>query len=180
MTSTIHGVDKEVRPLNVRARGSFAAACVARPNAKWQHRPMRSLCQIASLFGLGLLFATHIVGCGGFDCASECENVAVLLAANGRNPETGTVGGMREDEVCTHARIVGAQDCRQCVDAMVEIYRFFHPEVGCDCPPENPTEEEEAYPVVAFDDQCVQRTYPYNVEGCAAFANQPEDLEQCF
>lgn len=139
---------------------------------------MHSLCRLAFHLGLGALFAA--TGCGGFDCTTECENVAVILAENGRNPETGMIGGMREDQVCTHDRIAAAQDCRECVDAMVEVYRFFHPEVGCDCPPENPTEEEENYPVIGYDEQCVQQTYPYNVEGCEAFANQPDDLEQCF
>ncbi len=127
---------------------------------------------VASLGALG-------VGCG-YDCVAECNNVSVLLAANGRNPETGDIGGMRAEEVCEHDRIRGAEDCRQCVDAMVDIYRFFHAEVGCDCPPESPTEEERAYPVTGFDAECVPQTYPYSVEGCAAFAEQPEDLEMCF
>ena len=128
---------------------------------------------------LGLSFASVTTGCG-YDCVAECDSVAELLAANGRNPETGLTGGMRATEVCDHPALQRAEDCRQCVDAMVEIYQFFNAEVGCDCPPENPSDEVAAYPVVGFDAECTLQTYAYTEEGCMAFASQPDDLEQCY
>lgn len=85
-----------------------------------------------SVTAAALCLSTLAVGCTN-PCVEECERMKSTIVEDGRNAETGEIGGLDAETVCEAEQLRAAADCDECREAFAVLWGLESPRHVCEC-----------------------------------------------
>lgn len=123
---------------------------------------------------ISVFFTFSLASACGYDCVSECERNAELIASVADNPETGEIGGLDPENVCDADALKEAASCKECFEAFASVFKLVSNRVGCDCP----SETGDAIVFVTNED-CTLSEVEFSDEVCAALDDSADNARMC-